>query len=525
MRLNAATLITIISLINQFFGLYQYKNLKQISKYGNNSLYTSSSLLEILKRKPKRKKKYIDSTEVSDLTLNSEIESKNQDLVDKDKKKKRNKFKRGLKRIPKFFSIFRRKNRNSKIKSKNKHRKEHPVDNSVSIEEDSAKPTDAVGMPKTKQKPEFDIGLDSESKFEPKVEDSIKPSQVELSNENSLENINNWEVSKLINGMNDKSYLNSVMNELKDKLKFQQGKHDQIDFLIVENNPTGEEIAIGMKYEQFYNYLDHHVSANTGGITPMIKLSELISSINIDQKLLDLEPNNNAEKAIKNIFRIENENYKVKLNPLFNLYSQNFGQECTFSWMDDLITMHYNAFMEFKSTEEEYQYLLDPRKSTPIERARNLSRAYYEMKAAKSKLREILMKYLNCHIITLFFIRIDDINVGKHEEKCSAQDLITLLYYQNIFLALKKLYYLTLKKKESEVAELNQMLISGFESLSEESKVKYKVLMHLSHKLFSLSTNANLYQKLVKVIDEKLSLCLAYIVNNYRLTQEKSSRL
>ncbi|EAK89115.1 hypothetical protein [Cryptosporidium parvum Iowa II] len=550
MRLKVATLIAIISLINPLNVLYHVEDIRQISKYGDNKLDTSFSLLEIFKKKSKRNKKQTSSIEESDSTSDSEIENKNQDSVDKEKKKKRSKFRKRLRRIPIFFrNLFRRNKNKTKANGKHKRNRRHKTEKSASIEEESPDQANKrVRQPETVLKPEVGLGSDSKSGTEsgseskpelepepepvpgsgsePKAEEGIRSSQGELSIQNKLESMKNLDISKMFSeARNKRNRDKSFVNELKHKLKPQQGGYDQIKNLISEGNPDGQKIILEMNYEGFYKYLNQEMTSNTGGIVPIVELDELISSINFDQMLLNLEPKNgNVEKKIKSLFRTENENYKIKVNSLFDVYRQDYGQECTFEWMNDLVTMYYNAFMEFKSVEEDYQNLLDPRKSTPSERARNLSKTYYSMKEAKSKIREILMKYLNCFMITFFFIKIDAINVGENHEKCTIQDLVTLLYYQNIFLALKNLFNSAFKEKEAEISEFNTMLISGIESLSEEKRNKYVILSRLSEKLFPLYKDANLYGTLIEIIDLKLSSCLTYIINNQESTKEHYSK-
>ncbi|TRY52315.1 Uncharacterized protein CTYZ_00002892 [Cryptosporidium tyzzeri] len=548
MRLKVATLITIISLINSLNVLYHVEDIRQISKYGDNKLDTSFSLLEIFKKKSKRNKKQTSSIEESDSTSDSEIESKNQDSVDKEKKKKRSKFRKRLRGIPIFLrNLFRRNKNKTKANDKHKRNRRHKAKKSVSIEEESPDQANKrVRQLETDLKLEVGLGSDSKSGpgsepgpgsgpgsepgpgsgpgSEPKAEEGIRSSQEELSIQDKLENIQNLDISKIFSEANNKRNQNkSFVNELKQKLKPQQGGYDQIKNLISEGNPDGQKIILEMNYEEFYKYLNLEINSKTGGIMPIVKLDELLLSINFDQILLNLESKNgNIERKIKSLFRTENENYKIKVNSLFDVYRQDYGQECTFEWMNDLVTMYYNAFMEFKGVEEDYQNLLDPRKSTPSERAQNLSKTYYSMKEGKSKIREIIMKYLNCFMITLFFIKIDTINVGENHEKCTIQDLVVSLYYQNIFLALKNLFNSALKENEAEISEFNTMLISGIESLSEERRHKYGIFSRLSEKLFPLYKDANLYEKLIEIIDVKLSSCLTYIVNNQESTKEYS---
>ncbi|CUV05048.1 unnamed protein product [Cryptosporidium hominis] len=566
MRLKVATLIAIISLINPLNVLYHVVDIRQISKYGDNKLDTNFSLLEIFKKKSRRNKKQTISIEESDSTSDSEIESKNQDSVDKEKKKKRNKLRKRLRRIPNFFrNLFRRNKNKAKANGKHKRNRRHKAEKSASIEEEFADQANKrVRQPETDLEPEVGLGSDSKSGpgsgsgsgprsgpgsgpgsepgsepgsgprsgsvpgpgSEPKAEEGIRPSQGELSIQNKHENIQNLDISKLFSEANNRRKKNqSFVNELKNKLKPQQGSHDQIKNLISEGNPEGQKIILEMNYKEFYKYLNQEIIINTGGITPIVKLDELVLLINFDQMLLNLESKSgNSEQIIKSLFRTENENYKIKVNSLFNVYKQDYGRECTFEWMNDLVTMYYNAFMEFKHVEEDYQRLLDPRKSTPSERAQNLSKTYYSMKEAKSNIRKILMKYLNCFMITFFSINIDAINVGENQEKCTIQDLTTLSYYQNIFLALKNLFNLVFKEKEAEISEFNTMLISGIESLSEEKQHKYRIFSRLSEKLFPLYKDADLYEKLIRIIDVKLSSCLTYIVNNQESIEENYSK-
>ncbi|OII70840.1 uncharacterized protein cubi_00985 [Cryptosporidium ubiquitum] len=520
MRLKTATLINIIFLIDLLFGFYYDRNIKQIRKSGDCNLDTIYSLLEIWKRKPKKKSEYASPIEESDKNSDSEIESNDQNSkMNNKKKKKSNKLKKRLKRIPRFFRrIFRRKKGKNKIKRRVKHKKKHLDDHLVSIEKPQIK-VETPDKPKTDSKPEVEIESSSRFKSVSIGGNDIDSSQNKLLDDNSPEPLDAWKISRPIRQVD---YGNEhFISELKNKLLLQQDKYGESNSLITGALQNRKGRIKEMANEQLYSYLDNHISTNTGGINLIINLNELISSTSIDRKFLEQEPiNNNIEEAIKKAFKKEDDSYRVKIDTLYNLYNQNVGHECTFSFMDDLIRMYYNAFMEFKSVEEGYYYLLDPRKNTQSDRAGSINKTFYGMKDAKSKMREILMKYVNCHMLTFFFIRIDDINIGNHEEKCTTKDLIILIYYQNVFLALKKLNYFTLKEKENEISELNQMFISGIDSLSEEKRIKYNMLYNLSNKLLSLENNATLYGELIQVIDQKLSLCLTYIVRNYESNQE-----
>ncbi|POM82552.1 hypothetical protein CmeUKMEL1_02965 [Cryptosporidium meleagridis] len=544
MRLKAATLFAIISLINPLTVLYHVDDIGQLSKYGDNNLDTSFSLLELFKKKSKRNKKQASSIEESDSNSDLEIESNNQDFVDEEKKKrkkKRNKLSRRLRRIPELLRNLFRRNRN-KSNGKHKRNRRRKAEKSTSIEEKSVEQAKkGVRQSETELEPEVGLASDSGSGFgsgsapgsasasasgsdsasKPKAEAGVSSSQAELPVQNTLESMENLDVSKVFGKASKKTKKNaSFVNELKNKLKPKHGSHELIKNLIIEENPDGEKIILEMNHPDFYMYLNQEITSNTGGITPIIKLDELMST-NFDQMYLNLESKNgNVEKTIRDLLQIENENYKKKVGSLFEVYSQDYKKECSFEWMSDLVKMYYNAYIDFKYVEEEYEALLDPGKSTPSERSRNLSKAYYSMKESKSKKRGILMKYLNCFMITFFIIKIDTINVGESQEKCSIQDLIALLYYQNILLGLKNLFSLSFKEKQKEISEFNTMLISGFESLSEEKKNEYALLSRLSEKLFPLYADVILYEKLIQLIDVKLSLCLTYIVNSRQSNKE-----
>ncbi|KAJ1606220.1 hypothetical protein OJ252_3240 [Cryptosporidium canis] len=339
-----------------------------------------------------------------------------------------------------------------------------------------------------------------------------------------------WRISKTLFDLNTSRGRNqggnNYLNELRTRLNSREGGGQEIHVMIMDNNPEGIDKLLEMSLQTIYKYFERHISSETGGTSPIINPSEILDSTQISQRFADMElANDPTHKAMKDLFTQEDKNLKRRKDSLFGQFSQKYGEECSISLLEDLVRMYFNAFMEFKLSEEQYQNLLDPRKSSSTERAKNISRAYYNMKSSKSELKNILLKYVNCHMLIFFILRIDQIAPGGRHEECGVVDLITLLYYEGIFLALKDLNTLSFKQREDQVAEYEQMLISGPESLSEEKKVQYTILTRLSTKLFTLYSNSVLFKAFMEASHRKASACLAYIINSERQEPELSTRL
>lgn len=532
--------VNLISTVGLFYllaGHYNNEQVAKTSKYGSNSQKTACSLLAVLESVSKRRESSSYLTEASDSDFDSKDASSSQNnKVKKDKGRNKKMFRD----IPSFFRrIFKKqnKNKNNITSRRNAVRRRNCLSEDSSTDDETEQSnistTRARVGPGSKARTE--LGPNPSPKSDPNypsIESEVVVEAAALSPGEELplppldtEETNSKHSGKGLKfdvngGKMQSAYRTSYLSELDSIQHPRSESYSRTDSLILEDRDAGIENMLKLSLTNLYSYLDHHISANTGGIPLLVSLNEVLLSTQVNQKLIELGPaEGDIGAAVRGMYKQQNEKYRERKGSLFKIFHESFGEDCNFELMDSLVVECLNAFMEFKLVEGDFENVLDPRKGTSSERAENIHRCYSEMKAAKSKMRKLLLKYVNCHFLIFFNLRIDDIITGSHEEKCTAQDLVTLRYYQNVCLALKRLNHLSFKEKELEVADYQRMLISGHESPPEGYHSREQVLGQLSRKVFILYVNAILFGSFVEVIDKKLSWCLTYILNNYKQNQ------
>lgn len=517
-------LIGVIGLIHVLVGYYYSREISLEGKHGGKIQNIDCSLLEIFKKKSKRRERSSSSIEESDSDLDSKGASSSQRKV---KKNKSGCGKKGscLPRI--FRRIFKRKNK--KIKSRrNAIRRKNRFDDDSSSDEESEKrsstsATRASVEPepsaRTELKPSSGIGPDTKPS-EPEPRGASSRGATASGDDSS----GSGSVSKLSKGIErlgisgdriSGSDKESHFSDLKSRLSSRLSSQDTVLSSILEGDSSGKNKLVEMPLENFYSYLDGHISSNTSGNTLLLNLKSLLQSIQISKLLsesMSAEPN--IELAIRQAFKQAEIKYGPHKKSLLNLFRDKYGEECSIEHLNELIQTHHNVYMEFKLAEEIYQGHLDPKRGNASDRARNISQSYYEMKSANSKVRQIITKYVDCHMLIFHYNRIDEITTGTKEEKCEVHDLVILKHYQSIALALKKLNHYSFNEKKEEVLEYENILVSGKDesSMTEEDRIRYKILGRLSSKLLLLHSNAILFETIVEAIDLKLSHCLSYII-------------
>ncbi|KAJ1609223.1 hypothetical protein OJ253_1652 [Cryptosporidium canis] len=518
-------LIALSVLINIVFDFYYDRSVSQTHlRYGEQSL--SHSLLSISIKASQKENDDLSSIKVTSSDTESNVE-----MSDKVKKpKKKSKLRKGFQNIPNMIRrIFKRKKgKISSMASKKRGRRMGDLSQS----EESVNPTEVQGSDDTvvvasvEPRPISNNDSDSEADSDNASQTGNNPT-VSI---NRRPEVEAWRISKTLSDLNTASGRNqgngnSHLNELRARLNSKEGGQG-IHAMIMDNNPEGIEKLLEMPILSMYRFFERQISSETGGTSPIINPSEILDSTNIAQRFADLELANDLKhKAMKDLFIKEDKSFRQRKDSLFSLYNRRYGGECSISLLEDLVKVYFNTFMEFKLSEGQYQNLLDPRKSSSTERAKNISKAYYKMKSSKSQLKIILLKYVNCHMLIYFSLRIDQLTPGVRHEECGVEDLVNLLYYEGILLALKDLNFQSFKEREDQVVEYEQMLISGTESLSEEKNAHYIVLTSLSNKLFALYSNSVLFKAFMEASHRKASACLAYIVNSEKQASEISTRL